>query len=551
MFDSQNGFYFEFDGQQIYAVRRSSTFQVGGVVAVTNGSQSVVGTNTRFSAQLKPGDFVVIRGMSYLVQQITTDTQMYIYPEYRGVTASACVVSRTTNLRFPQSSWNIDRCDGTGASLLNLDLTKMQMFYVDYTWYGAGAIRFGFKNNRGEVIYCHRIANNNVNTEAYMRSGNLVGRYETTTIPYQTYLTSTLSSAASTGAAIAVADTYGWPASGTVAITASAITGAATEYITYTARSQAASLTGTLTVGSLTILMTNTTGITTGQFLTGTGILPGTQVASITTNVSITVTQPSFASGSQTLLFGPTLTIGARAQTGGNVSAQTFTVTGASAFSLGGTAPIRVELYSPQAASTISHWGSSVIMDGRYDDDKSLVFNAGNNAALSNLAQNVRQPILSLRIAPTVDNGLTGLLGQREIINRMQLTLRQMDVYTSGTAFRIEIFLNGRLSGGTFASVGGSSLAQVAYHTGGQTLSGGESIFGFFTSNSGALAQDLSIVRDIGTSILGGGNTLSVPTSALNLYPDGPDIITVCCTNITATATNTINSRLSWTEAQA
>jgi len=72
--------------------------------------------------------------------------------------------------------------DGTGASLYNLDLTRMQMFYIDYTWYGAGAIRFGFKNNRGEVIYCHRIPNNNINTEAYMRSGNLVARYETNSL---------------------------------------------------------------------------------------------------------------------------------------------------------------------------------------------------------------------------------------------------------------------------------------------------------------------------------------------------------------------------------
>ena len=236
------------------------------------------------------------------------------------------------------------------------------------------------------------------------------------------------------------------------------------------------------------------------------------------------------------------LTIASRGVTGGS-AATTFTYSA--------TAPTQVELYSPQVASTISHWGSSVIMDGRYDDDKSLVFNAGNNAPIINLAQNVRQPILSLRISPTVDNGLTGVLGAREILNRMQLTLRQMDVYTTGTAFRIEVFLNGRLSGGTFASAGGSSLAQVAFHTAGQTISGGESIFGFFTTNAGAISQDLSQVRDIGNSILGGGTALTVPTSALNMYPDGPDIITICATNITATATNTINSRLSWTEAQA
>jgi hypothetical protein len=486
MFDSQNGFYFEFDGQTLYAVKRSSTYQISGVVAVNAGSQSVAGTNTKFSQQLKPGDSIVIRGMSYLVQQITSDTQMYIYPEYRGSTnVTNTVVSKTVNTRYPQSAWNIDKMDGTGVSLMNLDLTKMQMFYADYTWYGAGAIRFGFKDNRGQVVYCHRIPNNNVNTEAYMRSGNMVARYETATFPYYTYLTATLANSATTGATISVGDTTGWPASGTVVLTSASATGALIEYVTYSSKTSTS------------------------------------------------------------------LTISARAQTGGQASAQTFTVTGASVASPGGTAPIRAELYSPQAASTISHWGSSVIMDGRYDDDKSLVFNAGSTTALINMVQNVRTPILSIRIAPSVDNGSTGLLGTREILNRMQLTLRQMDVYTSGSAFKMEVFLNGRLSTGTFASVGGSSLAQVAYHTTTTTITGGESIFGFFTSNAGSVTQDLSIVRDIGNSIMGGGTSFNVPTTGNNLYPDGPDILTVCCTNITPVATNTINSRLSWTEAQA
>ena len=476
LFDQQNGFFFEFDGQTLWAVRRSSTQQLNGLASVTNNSQTVSGTNTNFSSQLRPGDYVVIRGMSYLVQQITSDTTMFIYPEYRGVTSANVTVSKTVDTRYAQSTWNIDRCDGTGASGYNIDLSRMQMFYIDYTWYGAGAIRFGFKNNRGEVFYCHRIPNSNINPEAYMRSGNLVARYETNTIPYNTALTATLSSATSTGGTISVRDLTGFPPSGTVVLTQAAQVGAVIEYISYSARTTT------------------------------------------------------------------TLTIASRGVTGGSA---------ASTFTFSATAPIRVELYSPQCASTISHWGSAVIMDGRYDDDKSLVFNAGNNSALTNLAQNVRQPILSLRISPSVDNGLSGLIGQREIINRMQLTLRQMDVYTSGTAFRIEIFLNGRLSGGTFSNLGGSSLAQVAYHSGGQTLTGGESIFGFFTSNSGALSQDLSQVRDIGNSILGGGNSFACPNTAANLYPDGPDIITVCATNITATATNTINSRLSWTEAQA
>jgi hypothetical protein len=475
MFDQQNGFYFEFDGQTLYAVRRSSTTQITGRIAVNAGSQTVTGTGTKFSQELKPLDFIVIRGMSYQVLGITSDTALTISPEYRSAAnISNCIVSKTVNTRYPQSSWNIDKCDGTGASGFNLDLTRMQMFYADYTWYGAGAIRFGFKNNRGEVVYCHRIPNNNVNTEAYIRSGNLPARYEVNTIPPTTTLTATLSSASTTGASISVADTSLFPSSGTLVISNAAASGTQ-EYITYSAKT------------------------------------------------------------------ATTFTITARAQTGGS-TAQTFTFSA--------TAPINVELYSPQCASTISHWGSSVIMDGRYDDDKSLVFNAGMNTTLSNLTLGTRFALMSVRLSPSVDNGFTGVLGAREILNRMQLTPRSMGSFTTNSTFRMEIILNGRVSGGTFAPVGGSSLAQVAYHAGSTTIAGGESMFTYFTSPGAASSQDLTQVRDIGNSILGGGTILTCPTTTANLYPDGPDILTVCATAI-STSTNSINVRLNWTEAQA
>jgi hypothetical protein len=484
MFDQQNGVFFEYDGQTLYAVRRTSTTQINGVVDVVTGSQSVVGTNTQFSTQLKPGDYIVIRGMSYLVQQITSDTQMYIYPEYKGTgNSTRCFVSKTIDTKYPQSSWNIDKMDGTGASLYNADLTKMQMFYIDYTWYGAGAIRFGFKNNRGEVIYGHRIPNNNVNYEAYMRSGNLPARYETNTTPLVTYLTANLASATSTGSTISVAAANTWPNVGVVVLTQSAASNAAIEYISYTAKS-------------------NTT-----------------------------------------------LTIGTRAVAGGNSAAQTFTVANTSAVNPGGTSPITAELYSPQTASIINHWGSSVIMDGRFDDDKSFVFNAGMNTVLQSQTVGTRMALMSIRLAPTVDNGISGLMGVREVINRMQLTLRGMDTFTSNSAFRIELILNGKPASGTFTPVGGSSLSQIAFHAANTTITGGESIYGFFTNATGATATDLNQVRDLGNSILGGGNSLSVPTGANNLYPDGPDVVTVAATALAPL--NGINARLSWTEAQA
>jgi hypothetical protein len=475
LFDQQNGIFFEFDGQTIYCVKRNSTTQISGYVAVTGGSNSVVGTNTKFSTQLKPNDYIVIRGMSYIVQTITSDTQLYIYPEYRGTTAVNCIVSKTIDTRYPQSAWNIDKMDGTGASLFNLDLTKMQMFYIDYTWYGAGAVRFGFKNNRGEVIYCHRIPNNNVNTEAYLRSGNLVARYETNTLPIKTYLTATLASGAT--ASMSVNDTTYFPSAGTLVITAAADTGGAIEYITYTGK----------TATTFTGLTRNVTG--------GTG--------------------------------------------------------SATAFTYSATAPIVVESYSPAQASTISHWGSSVIMDGGYDNDRSIQFNYGLNAPVTYSTAGTRYPVFSLRLAPSVDNGQTGLLGAREIVNRMQMQPVGCGVYPTGAGVKVDFILNGRVSSSSnaFVPVGGSSLAQYANHGTGASITGGESIYTFFAPAGGVTSVELQQLRDLGTSILGGGTSLSVPTTANNIYPDGPDILTLCVTPLGSNAATV--ARINWTEAQA
>jgi len=487
MFDSQNGAFFEFDGQTLWVVRRSSTLQTSGTSSVTQDSPTVTGTSTKFSSEFKPGDFIVIRGQSYIIQHIASDTSMTIYPEYRGATAINCVLSRTVDTRFAQTNWNIDRCDGTGASLYNINLSRIQMLYMDYSWYGAGSVRFGFKNNRGEVIYCHRIINNNLNTEAYFRSGNLPARYETSSLSYYTYLTATLTSGIT--ASMSVADTTQFSSSGVLVVTASATTGAV-EYISYTGKT-------------------------------------ATTFTGLTRNV-INLTGPGGLTGG-----------------GGTGVATTFTYSA--------TAPVKVEQYSPQVAPAINHWGSSVIMDGGFDDDKQFEFVAGMRNAIANIGAGVTQPLISLRVSPSVDSGLVGTMGIRELQNRMQLVLKQCGVFSTGTGVTLLITgrLNGRLSAGTFQNLGGSSLSQIAFHTSGQTISGGEDIFGFFTNTPGVTTTALDGVRDLGTSILGGGINNNVPTADQGKYPDGPDVLTLCATNITAVTTNSINARLGWTESQA
>jgi hypothetical protein len=194
-------------------------------------------------------------------------------------------------------------------------------------------------------------------------------------------------------------------------------------------------------------------------------------------------------------------------------------------------------------------------MDGQFNDDKSLVFNYGITSAIT-ISNNSTVPIIAIRVAPSVDNGITGLLGVKEVINRMQLQLSDMAAASSGVLL-VNLILNGFCTNfsGAFGSVAigsqiSSSLAQIAVNTSASaTITGGESVTALFTS--GVNSIELATVRDLGNSILGGGVTNTVPTSAAGVYPDGPDILYVVVTNNSGGSVTLNGARLNWKEAQA
>lgn len=543
-FDSQNGLFFEFDGQTLSAVRRSSTYQIAGRVSATNGSNTITQTDatfpTSFSRQLDIGNFIVLRGQSYRVVDIASDTSMTISPSYRGATANYVIISKTIDTKYPQSTWNIDKCDGTGPSGYNLDLSRMQMFYIDYSWYGAGFIRWGVRGADGNVIYCHKVINNNVNTEAYMRSGNLPARYESESIPPTTKITQNVGAS---DTFVGIASTAGFPSSGTILIRNASVyeycnyAGIGTTAITGLTRGRSGNTSLALTIASGSNVATaTTTNLQIGQRVIG-GFPEGTYISSI-------------GSGSITL---------SKAATTANptVVAAPMGATSGQAFTYSVTDPVAVELAFPTYGPSISHWGTSVIMDGRFDDDKSLVFTYGQSTATT-VAASTTRALFSIRVAPSVDNGIAAAFGTRELINRMQLTLRALDISAipaSGNAnLLVQAFLNATPSSattwtnavGNVAGRANSSLAQIADYSGGSTtVTGGEVTAGFFVG-SGAQSIDLSQVRDLGNSILGGGST----TANSQIYPDGPDTLTIVVTNLAAQSCN-VFGRLSWTEAQA
>jgi len=652
MMDQQNGIFFRWASGALSVVRRTSTFQLSGRVTVANGSTlvssytAVNGQSTKFSKQLKPGDYIVIRGSSYRVDGIISDTQLVIFPDYRGpnddgqLSANNLIVTKTVETEWNQSDWNIDRCDGTGKSGYTLDPTKMQMFYMDYSWYGAGFIRWGFRALDGDIIYAHKIPNNNQNTEAYMRSGNLPARYEVNTIPPATTAAKTLSNTDTT-LFVTDAPTH-FPAEGTLRLKRStSATAGVQEYVNYTGKTvfvqdvigvsaataaiTVASTAGLTAGGQQTIkfdtpfsnvvadkiyyvasvdangtdfTITSTQGSTTGIALVdavGSALSPLSRASSgsFTGLIREQAGDTSFdltmgsgqSSGSVTnasglqkgqRIFGSGIPAGtyihsisgtsielSRAVTSANptgIIAVPMGSTTGQTFNYDDTQPVSVELLDATSVPQISHWGSSVIMDGLYDDDRAYVYTVGTKLRRSiGTGGNKTRSVLALRLAPSVDNGIIGGFGTRELVNRMQLVLRSMDVLSEGQFF-VELVLNPiPTSTVDWLPVGGTSLAQFSNMNGQSNVDfiGGEVIYGFYAGgaedNAVPESYSLSDVKEISNSILGGGTESYENTTSPNpsgIFPDGPEVVGIRVTNIGSTSAK-IDARISWTEAQA
>lgn len=79
--------------------------------------------------------------------------------------------------RVVQSDWNVDKFDGTGDSLRNLDVTKANIVFIDIEWLGVGDVRVGFVVD-GSMRVAHIFHNENVITSTYMTTACLPTRHE-------------------------------------------------------------------------------------------------------------------------------------------------------------------------------------------------------------------------------------------------------------------------------------------------------------------------------------------------------------------------------------
>ena len=91
--------------------------------------------------------------------------------------SSATGVSVDT--RYPQSSWNVDKLNGSGPSGVTLDLTKQQVVVIDFGWLGSAVVRWGFDVG-GQIVIAHQIAPANVLGLPFMSQPSLPLRWQVT-----------------------------------------------------------------------------------------------------------------------------------------------------------------------------------------------------------------------------------------------------------------------------------------------------------------------------------------------------------------------------------
>ena len=670
MFDFQNGAFYEFDGQEIYCVRRSSTQQIAGTAAVLQGSEIVFGTGTKFTAQLEVGDYIVMRGQSYRIVEIDSDTRLSIRPEYKGSSGiekefdpgdgttgvlrlssdtfqivghgfsdklpvvynsidgeaigglvngrtyyvdlidnnnfklladpdavsnvsvgtvgttnvhsftpakSGIIITKTVDTRVKQSDWSIDPCDGSGPTGYNLDLSRIQMAYMDYSWYGAGKIRFGFKTTDGQVQYTHEFVHNNNLFESYFRSGNLPARYEVTTYDNPTYIPFLFH----WGTSVMMDGTFDDD----------------NAYL-FTASSQTLDVPGTTAKSfastgidlNTDLFTVKTHGFRTGdrvqfQSIASNGfpgedaLNPGTDVIGNQTLATLTnsAVYKVFVNSPDLIHLTPedaVITVGATvARSGSTVTVTTEAAHGIPAsnhvgvyglydangdvinnipeFFVGqvnvtGSNTFTFTVAGSQTVSSTPVPGAAIaeVLDFLNQGNTQYTYFLYPEGALNNTSGPNYQPLLSLRLSPSVSSGLTGALGDRDVINRMQLRIQEIGISTTGLV-DVKILLNPRLNNLNFIGVDAPSLTQVVEHTSADTVSGGVQVYNFRAAagaggTEGSTTVDVSSLFELSNSILGGNS----------IFPDGPDILTIAVSRLTGNETLTA-AKMSWAEAQA
>jgi hypothetical protein len=102
------------------------------------------------------------------------DSNNGFFLESNGTGFQLSIYSDTSNgdQTVTQSNWNLDKLDGTGKSGVTLDVSKINIFIIDFQALYSGRVRMGF-DICGCIIYVHEFNHANSITSPYIQTANL------------------------------------------------------------------------------------------------------------------------------------------------------------------------------------------------------------------------------------------------------------------------------------------------------------------------------------------------------------------------------------------
>jgi hypothetical protein len=156
-------------------------------IGADSGDKCIRETTRTF--QYQPGKSLLIMNTFVMDSAKTNLSQRVGYFEedngifFEMADSDLYIVKRTKisgtaqDIKIPQSQWNVDKLDGTGASGITLDPSKAQIQWMDLEWLGVGSVRVGFVIN-GQFIIAHIFHHANEIDSVYMTTASLPIRYE-------------------------------------------------------------------------------------------------------------------------------------------------------------------------------------------------------------------------------------------------------------------------------------------------------------------------------------------------------------------------------------
>lgn len=202
-----------------------------------------------------------------------------------------------------------------------------------------------------------------------------------------------------------------------------------------------------------------------------------------------------------------------------------------------------VSLVSVSCAPSLTHWGSALLMDGQFDQDRGYFFNYANTNIV--LSSTQTKAAFAIRLAPSVSNGVVGDIGARELLNRAQILLQKLEVTSTNTINTTGILnpsgvtfdANQWISMNTSANGSQPSFAQI-YPIVLGSAQPGERVFSTIVQAANQNNLDLTGLKEMANGVIGGNQ----------MFPDGPDVLLI---TLTGSGTFTAQVNLFWTEAQS